>query len=76
MAKLANVDFEILGIIGGNYFNWKLDLKFHLHPSNLIPTITVSNEASDVDKAKAMIYIRRHIDKALKTEYLTVQDPA
>ena len=76
MAKLANVDFEVLDITGSNYLNWRLDLKFHLRASNLLPTITVPNEASDADKAKAMIYIRRHIDKSLKTEYLTVEDPA
>ena len=76
MAKLASVDFEILKIIGSNYLNWRLDLKFHLRASNLLPTISVPNEASDADKAKAMIYIRRHIDKSLKTEYLTVEDLA
>ena len=76
MAKLANVDFEILDISGDNYLNWRLDLKFHLRANNLLPTITVPNEATDAEKAKAMIYIRRHIDKSLKTEYLTVEDPA
>ena len=76
MAKLASVDFEILDISGSNYLNWRLDLKFHLRANNLLPTITVPNAASDADKARAMIYIRRHIDKSLKTEYLTVEDPA
>ena len=75
MAKLANIDFEILDISGSNYPNWRLDLKFHLRASYLIPTITVPNETSDAEKAKAMIYIRHHIDKYLKTEYLTVEDP-
>ena len=72
MAKLANVDFEILDISGSNYLNWRLDLKFHLRASNLLPTITVPNKTSDVEKAKEMIYIRRYIDKSLKTEYLAV----
>ena len=76
MAKLANVNFEILDITESNYLNWKLDLKFHLRVSNFLPTITVSNETFDAEKAKAMIYIRHHIDKSLKTEYLTVEDPA
>ena len=76
MAKLANVDFEILDISGSNYLNWILDLKFHLRASHLLPTITVPNETSNTEKAKVMIYIRRHIDKSLKTEYLTVEDPA
>ena len=75
MDKLASVDFEILDITGSNYLNWKLDLKFHLQANNLLPTIAMPNEASDVDRVKAMIYIRRHIDKSLKTEYLTVEYP-
>ena len=53
-----------------------MDLKFHLLASNLLPMIFIPNEASDTDKVKAIIYIRRHIDKSLKTEYLTVEDPA
>ena len=72
MTKLANVDFKILDITGSNYLNWRLDLKFHLRANNLLPTIVVPNKASDAEKTKAMIYIRRHIDKSLKTEYLTV----
>ena len=76
MTKLANVDFEIVDITGSNYLNWRLDLKFYLRASNLLPTIAVPNEASDAVKAKAMIYIRRHIDKSLKTEYLTMEDLA
>ena len=75
MIKLANVDSEILDITGSNYLNWRLDLKFHLR-ANLLPIIFVPNEASNVEKVKAMIYIRRHIDKSLKTEYLIVEDPA
>ena len=38
--------------------------------------IIVSNDVSDVEKPKAMIHIRRHIDKSMKTEYLIVGDPA
>ena len=34
------------------------------------------NDVSDADKAKAMIYIKRHIDKSLKTEYLIIEDLA
>ena len=76
MAKLASVDSGILDISESNYLNWRLDLKFHLRASNLLPTITMPNEKSDAEKAKAMIYIRSHIDKSLKTEYLIVEDPA
>ncbi|XP_019264396.1 PREDICTED: uncharacterized protein LOC109242026 [Nicotiana attenuata] len=33
------------------------------------------NEASSQDKAKAMIFLRHHLDEGVKVEYLTVKDP-
>ncbi|XP_047262270.1 uncharacterized protein LOC124895875 [Capsicum annuum] len=33
------------------------------------------NAASSQDKAKAMIFLRHHLDEGLKVEYLTVKDP-
>lgn len=76
MTKITSVNFEVLDISGNNYLNWKLNLKFHLRANSLLPTITMSNDASDTDKAKIMIYIQRHIDKALKDKNITIEDPA
>ena len=33
------------------------------------------NEASQQDCAKAMIFLRHHLDEGLKNEYLTIKDP-
>ncbi|XP_027150538.1 uncharacterized protein LOC113750793 [Coffea eugenioides] len=38
-------------------------------------TIVDENDASNQDRAKAMIFLRRHLDEGLKVEYLTVKDP-
>ncbi|XP_059658751.1 uncharacterized protein LOC132305085 [Cornus florida] len=38
-------------------------------------TIKEKNDASLQDKAKAMIFLRRHISEELKNEYLTERDP-
>ncbi|XP_027152210.1 uncharacterized protein LOC113752288 [Coffea eugenioides] len=38
-------------------------------------TIVDKNDASNQDRAKAMIFLRRHLDEGLKVEYLTVKDP-
>ncbi|XP_059654824.1 uncharacterized protein LOC132301600 [Cornus florida] len=38
-------------------------------------TIKEDNEASLQDKAKVIIFLRRHISEELKTEYLTERDP-
>ncbi|XP_074346894.1 uncharacterized protein LOC141685705 [Apium graveolens] len=38
-------------------------------------TIKEGNKASEQDKAKAMIFLRHHLDEGLKTEYLVIKDP-
>ncbi|PIN00237.1 hypothetical protein CDL12_27260 [Handroanthus impetiginosus] len=38
-------------------------------------TIMKENEASKLDKAKAMIFLRHNLDEGLKTGYLTIKDP-
>ena len=42
---------------------------------NLGNTIKSGNTASLQDRAKALIFLRHHIDEGLKSEYLTVKDP-
>nr|XP_027124298.1 uncharacterized protein LOC113740992 [Coffea arabica] len=37
-------------------------------------TIVEKNEFSNQDRAKAMIFLRHHLDEGLKSEYLTVKD--
>lgn len=37
-------------------------------------TIKIENKASKQNCAKAMIFLRRHIDEIWKIEYLTVKD--
>ena len=82
MAKIASVDFDVLEANGRNYLSWQLDIKLHLQSLGLDDTILAPVAVADTDKAKAamnrakaVIYIRRHVDKTLKAEYLTVADP-
>ena len=42
--------------------------------SNLGETIKETNSASLQDHAKALIFLRHHLDESLKNEYLTVKD--
>ncbi|XP_019253909.1 PREDICTED: uncharacterized protein LOC109232604 [Nicotiana attenuata] len=51
------------------------DAEIHLAAKCLGNTITQGNEASNQDKAKAVIFLRHHLDEGLKVEYLTVKDP-
>ncbi|KAM2605954.1 hypothetical protein TB2_034694 [Malus domestica] len=75
MTNLAKLDFAALDITGNNYLTWVLDTKIHLEVGNLGDTIREENISSSQDRAKAMIFIRRHLDEGLKSEYLTVEDP-
>nr|XP_008341470.2 uncharacterized protein LOC103404345 [Malus domestica] len=62
-------------ITGNNYLTWVVDAKIHLETGNLRETIKEENSASSQDRAKAMIFIRCHLDEGLKNEYLIVEDP-
>ncbi|CAN6577978.1 unnamed protein product [Malus baccata var. baccata] len=75
MVNLAKLEYAALDITGKNYLTWVLDTKIHLEAGNLGNTIREESNSSSQDRAKAMIFIRRHIDEALKSEYLTVEDP-
>ncbi|XP_070675677.1 uncharacterized protein [Malus domestica] len=75
MTNLAKLDFAVLDITGKNYLTWVLDTKIHLEAANLGDIIREESSSSSQDWAKAMIFICRHLDEALKSEYLTVEDP-
>ncbi|XP_015084218.1 uncharacterized protein LOC107027611 [Solanum pennellii] len=64
-----------LDISGNNYLSWVLDVEIHLDTKGLGATITNGNTVSSQDKAKAMIFLRHHMDEGLKVEYLTMKDP-
>ncbi|XP_070665140.1 uncharacterized protein [Malus domestica] len=74
MANLIKLEYAALDITGKNYLTWVLDTKIHLEAGNLGDTIREESRSSSQDRAKAMIFIRRHLDEALKSEYLTVED--
>ncbi|XP_074567163.1 uncharacterized protein LOC141823846 [Curcuma longa] len=75
MSNLTKLEFTALDITGRNYLSWILDAEIHLAANGLGNTIKNQNTTSDQDKAKAMIFLRRHLHEGLKIEYLTVKDP-
>ncbi|XP_070669140.1 uncharacterized protein [Malus domestica] len=74
MANLAKLDFAALDITRNNYLTWVLDTKIHLEAANLRDTIREESSSSSQERAKAMIFIHRYLDEALKSEYLTIED--
>ncbi|XP_015068822.1 uncharacterized protein LOC107013424 [Solanum pennellii] len=75
MANLTKLEFVALQSSGKNYLSWILDAEINLDAMGLGDTIKIKNKASKQDCAKAMIFLRHHIDEILKIESLTVKDP-
>ncbi|KAK4719669.1 hypothetical protein R3W88_018007 [Solanum pinnatisectum] len=78
MSNLSKLEFVTLDIFEKNYLSWVLDAEIHLTANGLGDCIIEGNKASSQDKAKAMIFLRHHLDESLKVEYLkylTVKDP-
>ncbi|XP_074337308.1 uncharacterized protein LOC141674501 [Apium graveolens] len=76
MSNLTKLEFNALDVTGKNYLTWILDAEIHLSAMGLGDTIKEGNKTSEQDKAKAMIFLRHHLDEGLKTEYLTIKDPS
>ncbi|XP_059291194.1 uncharacterized protein LOC132044703 [Lycium ferocissimum] len=74
MANLTKLEFVALDISSKNYLSWVLDVKIHLDAIGLGDTIKEKNKASNQENAKAMIFLRHHLDEDLKIEYLTIKD--
>jgi len=75
MSNLTKLEFVALDVSNNNYLSWILDAKIHLEAMNLENTIKEDNQASQQDRAKAMIFFHHHLHEELKAEYLTVKDP-
>ncbi|XP_070039269.1 uncharacterized protein [Nicotiana tomentosiformis] len=75
MSNLSKLEFVALDISGKSYMSWVLDAEIHLDVMGLADIIKDKNQSSNQDRAKAMIFIRHHLNEGLKMEYLTVKDP-
>jgi hypothetical protein len=74
MSNLAKLDFVALDVTGKNYLPWILHAEIHSNANGLGETIKEGTNESSQNKAKDMIFIRRHLHKGLKAEYLTGKD--
>ncbi|XP_070011462.1 uncharacterized protein [Nicotiana sylvestris] len=75
MSDIMKKKFVALEISGKNYMTWVLDAEIHLDAMGLGDAIKDKDKASTQDCAKALIFLRHHLDEGLKIEYLTVKDP-
>ncbi|KAM2669600.1 hypothetical protein EV1_005628 [Malus domestica] len=76
-SNLNKLDCTALEVFGRNYLKWVQDVKLHLTAKNLRPAIEdeTNNLVGEIEKATAMIFIRRHIHDALQIVYLAEEDP-
>ena len=66
MSNLTKLKFVALDILGKNYLSWILDVEIHLDALNLGVTSKEINQASQQDRTKALIFLRRHLHEGLK----------
>ena len=78
MGDVAARQFDCLMLNGKNYQTWVVDCQFHLAAMQLTHTITPRADGAPAipahEIAKACIFLRHHIRKDLKQEYLEVRD--
>lgn len=78
MDEVTKRQFDYLMLNGKNYQTWVVDCRFHLAAMQLTHTITPRAEGAPAipehEIAKALIFLRHHIHKDLKQEYLEVRD--
>ncbi|XP_031090881.1 uncharacterized protein LOC115995874 [Ipomoea triloba] len=75
MAVIAKREFTELALDGSNYLTWALDVEIYLTSTELQHTIIENFPSDDAQKAKALIFLRHHLNHDLKNEYLTEKDP-
>ncbi|XP_057791393.1 uncharacterized protein LOC131008525 [Salvia miltiorrhiza] len=75
MSDINKREFTELALDGGNYLTWALDVEIYLASCDLSDAIVPDSSCSSAQKAKALIFLRHHLNKDLKNEYLTKKDP-
>ncbi|XP_020248256.1 uncharacterized protein LOC109825775 [Asparagus officinalis] len=75
MSDISKRAFAELAVDGSNYLTWALDVEIYLDSCDLSSTIDPASQSTSAQKAKALIFLRHHLNKDLKNEYLTEKDP-
>ncbi|XP_031101863.1 uncharacterized protein LOC116005766 [Ipomoea triloba] len=75
MAALAKREFAELALDGSNFLTWVLDVEIHLTSTDLQDAIKEKSTCTTTQKAKSFIFLRHHLNRNLKNEYLIEKDP-
>ncbi|XP_020271965.1 uncharacterized protein LOC109847131 [Asparagus officinalis] len=74
MSNITKREFAELAVDGSNYLTWALDVEIYLDSCDLGSTIVLASQSTSAQKAKTLIFLRHHLNKDLKNEYLTEKD--
>ena len=75
MAKIEKLQFPALEVTGTNYTAWVTNMELHLDSEKILETIKEGNISTSHEKAKAVIFLRRHLDENLTHDYARTKDP-
>lgn len=75
--RITALDFPPLQMSGNNYLTWVQNAQSNLTANNLEQAILDNPdvEQSIYTKARAIVYLRRHLDASLIDQYLAINDP-
>ncbi|KAL7584687.1 uncharacterized protein LOC111879032 [Lactuca sativa] len=76
MSNVVKLEFATLEVSGKNYVPWMIDVKMHLESKGISNAIHEFNNCLAQDKAKAQVFLRKHIEEMLRFEYLDITDPS
>lgn len=76
MANIEKLKFPALKITGANYIAWTTDVELYFESQELSETLKSENLSPPKDKAKAIIFLRKHLDENVTHDYAHIKDPA
>ncbi|XP_048608037.1 uncharacterized protein LOC106386773 isoform X4 [Brassica napus] len=75
MTKIEKLQFPALEVTGANYTAWITNMELHQDSDKILETIKESNISTSHEKARAVIFLRRHLDENLTHDYARIKDP-
>ena len=72
---MEKLQFPALDITGTNYISWVTNVELHLESLGLSETVKEINTSTPQEKAKSVIFLRRHLDESIIYDYANMRDP-
>lgn len=75
--RIQPLSFAELELDGSNYMKWCIDVKAHLKSDELGGVLATPTPAEfmEAQRSRAIVFMRKHIDDTLESQYLQVEEP-